>query len=307
MQETSWLDALERTRRTALGRLASMLGATEITNEFWADLEALLIQADVGIETTTRILDELKDIVRNQGLTKGEQLEPQLESLLATQLTVTREGTSSEKPRVILIVGVNGSGKTTSVARLGRRFLDQGDEVLLATTDTYRAAAIEQLEIWGERLGVQVIAGQPASDPGAVMYTACQAARAQGMDILLADTSGRMHTSHNLMAELAKVHRVASKVIETAPHEVLLVLDATTGQNGLAQARAFTQAVPVTGVILAKLDSSARGGVALAITQELGLPIRFVGIGEGLGDLEPFDPLAFSQALVARSEPAKQS
>jgi fused signal recognition particle receptor len=307
MQETSWRDALERTRRTAFGRLASMLGATEITGEFWEDLEVLLIQADVGIESTGWLLDELRDVVRNEGMTKGGQLESHLQSLLAASLTVPSEDRPVVKPQVILLVGVNGSGKTTSAARLGKHRLDQGEQVLLATTDTYRAAAIEQLEVWGGRLGVDVIAGQPGSDPGAVMYTACQLALAREADVLIADTSGRMHTSHNLMAELEKVHRVAGKVIDSAPHEVLLVLDATTGQNGLAQARSFAQAVPVTGVILAKLDSSARGGVALAVTRELDLPIRFVGIGEDLDDLEPFEPESFSRALVARSEPAGQT
>ncbi len=303
MQENTWRDALERTRRTAFGRLASVLGATEITDDFWDELEATLIQADVGAETTSWLIEDLRSIARREGVTQGKALYEHMESLLAEELRPPDRPTSSGGPRVILIVGVNGSGKTTTTARLAHRYRGAGREVLMATTDTYRAAAIEQLEIWGRRLGVQVIAGQPGGDPGAVMYTACEAALAGGFDVLIADTSGRMHTSHNLMAELGKVRRVAGKRIPSAPHETLLVLDATTGQNGLAQARSFTEAVDVTGVVLAKLDSSAKGGVALAVTRELGIPIRFVGVGEGLEDLAPFDPAAFSQALVPRPEP----
>jgi fused signal recognition particle receptor len=280
-----------------------MLGATEITEEFWDELEALLIQADVGANTTSWLIEELRSVAHREGLTQGEALYTHMESLLAAELRSPDRATPAGSPQVTLIVGVNGSGKTTTTARLAYRYRSAGRDVLMATTDTYRAAAIEQLEVWGQRLGVQVIAGQPGGDPGAVMYTACEAAVAGGFDVLIADTSGRMHTSHNLMAELGKVRRVAGKRIPSAPHETLLVLDATTGQNGLAQARSFTEAVDVTGVVLAKLDSSAKGGVALAVTRELGIPIRFVGIGEGLEDLEAFDPAAFSQALVPRPEP----
>jgi fused signal recognition particle receptor len=302
MQESTWRDALERTRRTAFGRLASVLGATEITQELWDELEGILIQADVGLETTSWLLRELKAIVNREGVTQGDELYAHLESLLAAELRDAEYPIPLGKPRVILVVGVNGSGKTTSTARLAYRFARAGQNVLMATTDTFRAAAVEQLQIWGERLGVDVIVGLPGGDPGAVMYTACETALARDADVLIADTSGRMHTSHNLMAELSKVHRVAGKLIDSAPHETLLVLDATTGQNGLSQARGFTEAVDVTGVVLAKLDTSARGGVALAVTKELGIPIRYVGVGEGLGDLEPFDAAAFSRALVARPE-----
>lgn len=302
MRESTWRDALERTRRTAFGRLASMLGATEITQEFWDELEPLLIQADIGLETTTWLMQELKAIVHREGVTQGEELCAHLEALLETELRAAEQPTPSGKLLVILIVGVNGSGKTTSTARLAYRYLNAGRKVLMATTDTYRAAAIEQLEVWGQRLGLKVIAGQTGGDPGAVMYAACEAALADDVDVLIADTSGRMHTSHNLMAELGKVRRVAGKRIDSAPHETLIVLDATTGQNGLAQARSFIRAVQVTGVVLAKLDTSARGGVALAVTRELGIPIRYVGVGEGPGDLEPFDPGAFGRALVPRPE-----
>jgi len=206
------------------------------------------------------------------------------------------------RPTVVLIVGVNGSGKTTTIAKLARRLQQEGKRVLLAAADTFRAAAIDQLKVWGQRLGVPVIAGQPGSDPGAVTYDAIQAARARGLDVVLVDTAGRLHTRYNLMEEIKKVRRVASKAQPGAPHHVWLVMDATTGQNALAQAKAFKDAVGVTGVILAKLDSSAKGGMAFAIQRELGLPILFVGLGEGPDDLAPFDPDAFVQGLMAADQ-----
>jgi fused signal recognition particle receptor len=203
---------------------------------------------------------------------------------------------------VVILVGVNGSGKTTAAARLARQWQRQGKRVLLAGADTYRAAAGEQLSVWAERLGIEVIGGEPGADPGSVIYAALQAAQARGVDVVVADTSGRMHTRHNLMAELEKVVRVAGKVVPGAPHQVLLVLDATTGQNGLAQARAFTEAVGVNGVILAKLDTSARGGVALAVADQLNLPILFAGLGEGPEDLVRFQPEAYVEGLLADTE-----
>ena len=275
-----------------------MLGATELSDTFWQELEEILIQADLGISTSIPLINELKRISHSEGLTKGDQVFQQLRTLLIEHLKSVPEQPLDVRPLVAILVGVNGSGKTTTIARLAHRWLSSGHKVLLAAADTYRAAANEQLIIWGNRLGVEVITGHSGSDPGAVVYDAAQATLARRMDILLVDTSGRMHTQHNLMAELKKICRVAGKVIQGAPHQVLLVLDATTGQNGLAQARAFAHAVNITGVVLAKLDSSARGGMGFAVASTLGLPIQYVGLGETLDDLSPFEPEAFVDGLL---------
>ncbi len=264
-----------------------------------------MIQADLGPRTAHGLLEELQRLARDEGLTRADELTARLRGLLLERLPEALPESFEPRPHVVALVGVNGSGKTTTAARLARRWQAADARLLLAAADTYRAAAVEQLTIWGQRLGIDVIQGQPGGDPGAVAHDAAQAAKARGLDGLLVDTSGRMHTRHNLMAELQKVCRVLGKVIEGAPHEVLLVLDATTGQNGLAQARAFTEAVPVTGVVLAKLDSSARGGVGLAVAETLGLPIRYVGLGEGLDDLARFDPNEFVDGLLAEvAQPA---
>ena len=275
-----------------------MLGATELTETFWQELEEILIQADLGVNVSTPLINELKQISHSEGLTKGDQVFHQLRTLLLDRLKSVPEQPLDIRPLVAILVGVNGSGKTTTLARLAHRWQSSGQKVLLAAADTYRAAASEQLTIWGDRLGVDVITGHSGSDPGAVVYDAAQATLARDMDILLVDTSGRMHTQHNLMAELKKICRVAGKVIQGAPHQVLLVLDATTGQNGLAQAKAFTHAVNITGVVLAKLDSSARGGVGFAVASTLGLPIQYVGLGEKVDDLSPFEPEAFVDGLL---------
>ncbi|HEY43732.1 MAG TPA: signal recognition particle-docking protein FtsY [Anaerolineae bacterium] len=302
MEGNRWRQALARTRRTAFGRLASLVGATDLSSAFWEGLEETLVQADLGIKIAQTLITDLKEISRAEGLTRGDQILERLHTLLLRSLEMVPNPEPEMRPLVIILVGVNGSGKTTSAARIAHRWLSSGDKVMLAAADTYRAAASEQLEIWGDRLGVEVITGQSGSDPGAVVYNAAQATLARDVDVLIVDTSGRMHTEHNLMAELQKICRVAGKVIPGAPHQVLLVLDATTGQNGLAQAQAFTDAVDVTGVIVAKLDSSARGGVGFAINSVLGLPIQYVGFGETLEDLSAFDAEAFVDGLLAESE-----
>jgi fused signal recognition particle receptor len=250
------------------------------------------------------LITNLKEISRADGLTQGDQVIERLRALLLEHLETVPDPEPDIRPMVIILVGVNGSGKTTAAARIANRWLQSGKKVLLAAADTYRAAATEQLQIWGDRLDVEVISGQPGSDPGAVVYNAAQAMLARDVDVLIVDTSGRMHTEHNLMAELEKICRVAGKVISGAPHQVLLVLDATTGQNGLAQAQAFTDAVEVTGVIVAKLDSSARGGVGFAINSVLGIPIQYIGFGETLDDLSLFDAEAFVSGLLTQSETA---
>lgn len=293
-----WREGLARTSKAAFGRLAGMLGATEITSETWDDLEALLIQADVGLETTQSVLKALKETVRREGLTRASELRAVLKAELRSRLTTPPPLAFPAKPAVILLVGVNGSGKTTTAAKLGQRFMKEGKTVLFGAADTFRAAAVDQLQVWGERLRAEVIAGAPESDPGAVAYNAVQAGVARGTDVILIDTAGRLHTRFNLMEELKKVYRVVQKALPGAPHAVWLVLDATTGQNALQQARAFRDAVQVTGVILTKLDSSARGGMAFAIQRELGLPILFAGLGEKPEDLTPFDPDAFISGVL---------
>ncbi len=294
-----WTEGLARTSRSTLGRLAFVLGSTDITEEGWEELESLLLRADLGIETSEAVTRSLRETVRNQGLRKYEQVREALGAELRGRLLCAPELQVAAKPWVILVVGVNGSGKTTTVAKLGKSFRDSGRQVLFGAADTFRAAADDQLRVWGERLGVDVIAGSPGSDAGAVAFQAVQAGRARGVDIVLIDTAGRLHTRYNLMEELKKVHRVVGKAQAGAPHAVWLVLDATLGQNSLQQARAFTEAVAVTGVILAKLDSSAKGGMAFAVQHSLGLPILYAGLGEGPDDLQKFDPDAFVRGILA--------
>ena len=295
-----WKSGLAKTSKTAFGQIATLLGATQITSETWEDLETLLIQADIGIETTSEILEELRLIVRDQGLIRSDELSEALRAELRARLDPPPTLHWINKPSIIMIIGVNGSGKTTTIAKLGRRFHSEGKTLLFGAADTFRAAAVDQLQIWGDRLKVDVIAGAPESDPGAVAFNAVQSGAARGVDFILIDTAGRLHTRFNLMEELKKVYRVIGKALPGAPHAVWLVLDATTGQNALQQAKAFKEAVSVTGVILSKLDSSARGGMAFAIQHELELPILYAGLGEKPEDLVPFDPNAFVEGVLGR-------
>jgi fused signal recognition particle receptor len=295
-----WRESLDRTRKATFGRIVSVFGGSEVNQETWDDLEALLIQADVGVETSQYISHHLRKAVQEQGIITTTEFQQALGVILRDLLlTPIQLDIETHHPAVILLVGVNGSGKTTTAAKLGNLYAREGKKVLLAAGDTYRAAAIDQLQVWGERLNLPVIAGQPDSDPGAVAYDAVQAAIARNMDILLIDTAGRLHTRYNLMEELKKVNRVVGKALPGAPHAVLLVLDATTGQNALLQARAFQQAVQANGVILTKLDSSARGGMAFAIQKELGLPIYYAGLGEKPEDLQPFNRDEFVKNILA--------
>ena len=295
-----WKVGLERTRNTTFGRIANVLGISELDVDTWDDLEATLIQADLGIETVESLMISLREQAKDSGWTQANQLKAGLAASLSELIVPPPSiGTNPDGPTVILVVGVNGSGKTTSTAKLGKRYHEAGYKVVFAAADTYRAAAVEQLQTWGERLGVRVVSGQMGGDPGAVTYDAIQSATARGEEVVLVDTAGRLHTRFNLMEELKKDHRVSGKALEGAPHHVWLVMDATTGQNALQQAIAFKEAVQVTGVILAKLDSSARGGMAFAIQQQLGLPILFAGLGEKPDDLQPFDPDAFVEGILA--------
>lgn len=293
-----WRAGLSKTSKSAFGRIAGLLGATEIKQETWDDLESLLIQADLGIETTANVIASLQRLVREQGLTRANELSSALRADLRSRLMAVPVLDWPARPSVVLVVGVNGSGKTTTIAKLGKRFIDEDRSVLFGAADTFRAAAVDQLQVWGDRLKVEVVAGAPEGDPGAVAFSAVQAGVARKVDIILIDTAGRLHTRFNLMEELKKVYRVVGKALDGAPHEVWLVLDATTGQNALQQARAFKDAVKVSGVILSKLDSSAHGGMAFAIQRELGLPILFAGLGEQPDDLQPFDADAFVDGIL---------
>jgi len=295
---SKWRSGLAKTSKTTFGRLATLFGATEINQETWDDLEALLIQADLGIETTGEILDSLQRLVRTRGLTRSEELSEALQAELRARLDSPPALEWKNKPSIIMVVGVNGSGKTTTIAKLAQHFQSEGRTLLFGAADTFRAAAVDQLQVWGDRLKVDVIAGAPESDPGAVAFNAVQSGVARSLDLIIIDTAGRLHTRFNLMEELKKVHRVIGKALPGAPHAIWLVLDATTGQNALQQAKSFKEAVGVTGVILSKLDSSARGGMAFAIQRELKLPILFAGLGEKPEDLTPFDPDAFVQGIL---------
>ncbi len=300
---SKWRQGLEKTSKATFGRIAYLFGATQVDDETWDELEAILVQADLGVETTEDIVKAMRRRVEDEGVIWTTDLQRTLHDELLRRLEpVPPLNLDSHHPAVVLLVGVNGSGKTTTAAKLGKQFRQQGKQVLRAAADTYRAAAVDQLQVWGERLNLPVIAGQPNADPGAVAYDAVQAAVARHADIVLIDTAGRLHTRYNLMEELKKVYRVVGKALPGAPHAVWLVMDATTGQNALTQARAFKDAVKVNGVILAKLDSSAKGGMAFAIQRELGLPILYAGLGEKPEDLQRFDREAFVDGVLQRRE-----
>jgi len=293
-------ESLRKTRNTVFGQIVSILGAGEIDEDTWEDLEAVLIQGDVGVDTTLTLVQHLRDHVEEHGLFRTQDLQNVLRDVLS-QLFPEPEPLNLAWPlAVILIVGVNGSGKTTSIAKLTAHFKAQGRKVVLAAADTFRAAAMDQLDIWGERVGVPVIKGPEGGDPSAVAFDAIQYAQAHSADVLIVDTAGRLHTQHNLMAELEKIHRVIARRVAWAPHETLLVLDANTGQNGLVQAKQFLEAVSVSGIILAKLDGTAKGGMVLSIGKELNLPVRFVGTGERVEDLEIFDRERFIEGLLGQ-------
>ncbi|HOW06657.1 MAG TPA: signal recognition particle-docking protein FtsY [Flexilinea sp.] len=298
---SKWMKGLDKTRKVTFSRLASVLGTNEIDEYLWDDLEAILIQADIGVETSNEIIESLKKTVLDQGLYKSSDLVAYLKNELIQRLPESRDPLDESekiKPYVILMVGVNGSGKTTTTAKLAKKYTDAGKKVMIAAGDTYRAAAIEQLQVWGNRLNIPVIAGKEGGDSAAVAFDAVQAAIARNMDILIIDTAGRLQSRYNLMEELKKVHRVIGKALPGAPHAVWIILDATTGQNALIQAKAFKEAVKVNGVILAKLDNSAKGGMAFAITQELDLPIIYAGLGEKADDLERFNREDFVNGII---------
>lgn len=285
---------MTKTRRSFFGRIADMLGSSDIDNDTWDDIEAILIQADLGVDTTKHVMDEL----RKRSYRRADELQQGLREVLAGMLQTPPPLNISGRPlSIVLVVGVNGSGKTTSIAKLANRLNTSGRKVMLAAGDTFRAAAIEQLQTWGERINVPVIAAKQGADPAAVVYDATEAAKARGKDVLIVDTAGRLHTNYNLMGELAKIRSVSARVVPDAPHEVLLVLDGTTGQNALQQALKFREMVDITGIIVTKLDSTAKGGMVFSIFNELKIPVQYVGLGEGIYDLVSFNPEIFVKSL----------
>jgi fused signal recognition particle receptor len=296
---SKWKTGLEKSSKSKFGQIATFLGATEISSETWDDLEALLIQADLGVETTQFVVDNLRERIKKEGITKSSSLLLALRDELRKLLICPPKIDFTCHPSIILIVGVNGSGKTTTIAKLSYLFTKQGKRVLLGAADTFRAAAVDQLQIWAERLDIGIITGQPGGDAGAVAFDTVKSGIAREVDLVIIDTAGRLHTRFNLMEELKKVFRVVGKAQPGAPHAVWLVMDSTTGQNALQQAHAFTDAVDVTGVILAKLDSSARGGMAFAIQRELNIPVLYAGLGEQLKDLQTFNPDAFIEGILS--------
>ncbi len=295
---------LSKTRQSFFGRISQLLGNTEIDEDTWEDMETLLIQADVGFNTTVKVIDTLQGRVRADGMTKTDELTPVLKETLADFLDFPPAmDITGRELSIILVVGVNGSGKTTSIAKLAHRLKNLSRrKVMIAAGDTFRAAAIEQLQTWGQRIDVPVIANRPGSDPGAVVYDATVAAKARGYEILIIDTAGRLQNNYNLMRELTKISEVSGKVIPDAPHEVLLVLDGTTGQNAIEQAKSFHKASGVTGVIVTKLDSTAKGGMVFSIFNDLQLPVHYLGLGEGIDDLVLFTPEFFVDSLFHDQE-----
>ena len=291
---------VEKTRAGLANRIEETLtGKKVIDADLLEELEYTLISADIGVQTATEILDRIRQRVDRRLVNDASELrsligEQLLEILQAAERSLPRV---SEPPAVVMVVGVNGSGKTTTIGKLAQRYRGEGHSVLLCAADTFRAAAMEQLEVWGQRAGCEVIRQKPGADPSAVLFDALQAAKARRTDYVIVDTAGRLQTKSNLMAELEKMRRTAGRVIAGAPHEVLLVLDGTTGQNGLEQARRFTETAGVTGLVLTKLDGTAKGGVVVAITRELNLPIRYVGVGEKAEDLLPFEPESFIRSI----------
>ena len=298
--------AVEKTRRTWFSQMAGLFKRARLDEELWDELEELLISADVGVGTTGKLIDSLRQRVRKEGVTEPEAalelLKQQMVAVLDVDGGADRLAVDAS-PLVLLMVGVNGVGKTTSIAKLAQSYKDEGKLVVMGAADTFRAAGVEQLQVWGRRLGIDVIAHRAGADPAAVAFDTLEAARSRGADVAIIDTAGRLHTRHNLMEELKKVHRVLSRRGAGESQRVLLTLDATTGQNGLTQARSFTEAVRCDGVFLAKLDGTAKGGVILAIADQLKLPVLYIGTGERPDDVAAFSPHDMVESLFADAEP----
>ncbi len=294
---------LKKTRDAVVGQIDSMLKSfTKIDEDLFEELEELLVMGDVGVATATKICDELRVRVKKKGIKDPSLIMDEIAELSAEMLSGDNEMTLNTKPSVILVIGVNGVGKTTSIGKLASYYVKQGKRVTLAAADTFRAAAIDQLKIWADRAGADIVAQGEGSDPAAVVFDAISSARAKGSDLIIVDTAGRLHNKKHLMDELAKIRRVIDRELPDADKEFLLVLDATTGQNAVNQASEFAKATGITGIILTKLDGTAKGGVVLAVKDVLGISVKFIGVGEKVDDLQPFDPLEFSKALFTKDE-----
>lgn len=296
-------EGLKKTRDNVVGQIDSMLKSfTKIDDELFEELEELLVMGDVGMSTASKICDQLKEKVKKDGITDPKVIRWMLEDITAEMLAGGEELVLNTKPSIILVIGVNGVGKTTTIGKLANNFVKDGKKVILAAADTFRAAAIEQLEIWAERSGASIVKQKEGSDPAAVVFDAIAAAKARDADIIICDTAGRLHNKKHLMDELAKISRVIGRELPGADKEFLLVLDATTGQNAVVQANEFRNATGITGIVLTKLDGTAKGGVVLAIKDGLGIPVKYVGVGEQIDDLQPFDPQGFAEALFAQDK-----
>ncbi len=294
---------LKKTRDAVVGQIDSMLKSfTKIDEELFEELEELLVMGDVGVATATKICDELRDRVKKKGIKDPALIMNEIAELSAEMLSENTEMVLNTKPSVILVIGVNGVGKTTSIGKLASYYVKQGKRVTLAAADTFRAAAIDQLKIWADRAGADIVAQGEGSDPAAVVFDAISSAKAKGSDLVIIDTAGRLHNKKHLMDELAKIRRVIDRELPDADKEFLLVLDATTGQNAVNQANEFAKATGITGIILTKLDGTAKGGVVLAVKDVLNISVKFIGVGEQVDDLQPFDPLEFSKALFVKDE-----
>ena len=298
-------EGLKKSRESWFSRMVQIVQRRQLDDSLWEELEELLISADVGVSTSISLIERVRAEASSRNLKEAEEVIDLLKAELVALLSAADGASGREQshtpgqPRVILAIGVNGVGKTTSIAKLAHYLTEQGSRVLLAASDTFRAGAIEQLQSWGGRIGVDVIAHRAGGDPAAIAYDALEAARARGMDAVIVDTAGRLHTKQNLMEEMKKISRVLSRLDPQAPHETILVMDATTGQNGVIQARSFTEAMGCTGVFLSKLDGTAKGGTVVAIVQELGLPVLFIGTGEGMDDMAPFHAAEFVEELFS--------
>lgn len=294
---------LEKTRKQFVSNVERVIiGYAQIDDEFLDDLEAVMLTSDLGVKTTEILMKEIRRGVTSGTINHTGDVLPFIENKVAEMLEAQEEVLELHQPEVILVVGVNGVGKTTTIGKLAHYYVEQGKKVVIAAGDTFRAAASEQLTIWAERAGVPIVKHQEGADPAAVVYDAVASAVAKQADLVIIDTAGRLHTKTNLMEELKKIGRVAGRQVEGAPHQTLLVLDGTTGQNAVNQAKQFGQAVPITGIVVTKLDGTAKGGVVISIKEELGVPVRWIGVGEGMDDLRPFNAKDFANALFAKSE-----
>ncbi|OGL46149.1 MAG: signal recognition particle-docking protein FtsY [Candidatus Schekmanbacteria bacterium RBG_16_38_10] len=298
-------DGLSKTRQGLISKVENLISLGRGIDEgFYAELEEILILSDIGIQASDRFIEDLKNYVKNEKVKESNLLKDYLKKkfieVLESGQNFSSEESNSKKPYVIMVVGVNGVGKTTTIGKLSSLFIKEGKKVMLAAADTFRAAADEQLEIWGRRADVPVVRGNEGSDPSSVAFDSIQSAMAKGIDILIIDTAGRLHVKKNLMEELKKMKRVIGKAMEGAPHEILLVLDSTTGQNSISQAKMFNDALELTGIVLTKLDGTAKGGIIIAIAEELKIPVKFIGVGEGIEDLQEFEPKEFVEALFSQ-------